>query len=207
MAGEVAQWRLVRMRRVRGLRVLRRLKRLGRSALRTLATLATFLLAMAAVVLAIAGAAIYFGLVNVSGTAQSPPAARLLFEFALQRAVHEQAQHVVAPPLDGIDRLTRGAARYRTSCEPCHRGPGVERSEIANVLNPAPADLSLTAGRWTPAEIFWIVKNGIRMSGMPAWGSIYSDEELWDVAALVHRLPRMSASEYAELERAAGPPR
>jgi hypothetical protein len=58
------------------------------------------------------------------------------------------------------------------------------------------------ASRWSRAELFWIAKNGIKMSGMPAFGSTHKDEEIWRVVSFVQRLPRVTEEDYAKMEHA-----
>ena len=65
--------------------------------------------------------------------------------------------------------------------------------------NPEPADLARAAERWSEQELFWIVQHGIRMTGMPSFGRTHSDPEIWELVALVKRLPRMSVAEYRAL--------
>jgi len=88
---------------------------------------------------------------------------------------------------------------YRQACEICHRAPGTVRSPVALALEPEPADLSSAATRWQPSELFWIIKYGIRMSGMPAWRDVYTDEHIWDIVAALRHLPQISPAEYDEL--------
>ena len=69
-------------------------------------------------------------------------------------------------------------------------------------MNPHPPDLARAAGDLSVSEVFWIAKNGLKMTGMPAFGKTDEDEELWKVAAFVKALPRASASEYAAIPNA-----
>jgi mono/diheme cytochrome c family protein len=95
-------------------------------------------------------------------------------------------------------RLALGVEHFAAHCVICHGGPGVPRSEIAHGLYPPPADLALAAGRYSPAELFWILKHGIKMTGMPAW-SDHSDDELWATVGFLEALPGMTEEEYAKL--------
>ena len=72
------------------------------------------------------------------------------------------------------------------------------RGDIANGLYPKPADLTNAAQRYTPGELFWILKNGIKMSGMPAWID-HSDDELWATVAFLEKLPAMGEADYGKL--------
>jgi mono/diheme cytochrome c family protein len=74
----------------------------------------------------------------------------------------------------------------------------VPRGEIAQGLYPLPPDLAKVAPLYPPAELFWILKHGIKMTGMPAW-SDHSDEELWATVGLLEKLPDMSKQDYARL--------
>jgi|HubBroStandDraft_6_1064221.scaffolds.fasta_scaffold07856_5 CopA family copper-resistance protein len=91
-----------------------------------------------------------------------------------------------------------GTEHYAAHCAVCHGAPGVPKGDIGRGLNPPPPDLAKNAPLYNPAELFWIVKHGIKMTGMPAW-SDHSDEELWATVAFLEKLPAMSEQEYAGL--------
>jgi hypothetical protein len=74
----------------------------------------------------------------------------------------------------------------------------VGRGDIAKGLYPQPPNLTHAAEHFSPAELFWIVKNGIKASGMPSWTD-HSDQELWATVAFLEKLPRMTQEEYAKL--------
>jgi Cytochrome C oxidase, cbb3-type, subunit III len=63
--------------------------------------------------------------------------------------------------------------------------------------------LQETVQEWTPAELYWIIKNGVRMTGMPAWGATHNNKEIWAIVAFLGKLPEMTAEHYAEMDRAA----
>jgi mono/diheme cytochrome c family protein len=98
-----------------------------------------------------------------------------------------------------------GAGPYAEMCAPCHGAPGVERSAMGRGLNPLPPTPADLVGRWTPAQLFWITKHGIRMTGMPAWGQSHTDDQIWEIVAFVRRLPAMTPEDYAKaVEQAPG---
>jgi len=72
----------------------------------------------------------------------------------------------------------------------------MEKSEIGEGLNPPPPDLAASVSDLSPQEIFWILKYGIKMTGMPAFGPTHDDEKLWDLTAFVKRLPTMTPDQY-----------
>src|SRR3546814_3659258 len=92
--------------------------------------------------------------------------------------------------------VQKGGRYFQKGCQTCHGAPGVARSEIGQGLRPSPPDLSEHARNWSPAELFWIVKNGLKMTGMPAWRPTHSDEDLWAIVAFLMKLPQLSAEEY-----------
>ena len=72
------------------------------------------------------------------------------------------------------------------------------KGDIAHGLYPQPPDLALTAQAYTDGELFWILKHGIKMTGMPAWTD-HSDKELWTTVAFVRKLPGMTPEDYTKL--------
>jgi hypothetical protein len=74
---------------------------------------------------------------------------------------------------------------------------------IGKGLNPEPPYLADTVGRWTNAQLFWIIKNGIKMTGMGSYGAVHKDEEIWNLVAFVQRLPKMTPEQYGQMEQQA----
>jgi len=123
-----------------------------------------------------------------------------LLDYAMRRSVAARIGSVPAPPdLDAPGRVRNGAVHYRAHCLQCHGAPGVAPEALAYGLTPAPANLLVAGRTWQPGEIFWVVKHGIKMTGMPAWVYRLSDEEIWDVVAFVQAIPRMTVPQYAAL--------
>jgi mono/diheme cytochrome c family protein len=82
----------------------------------------------------------------------------------------------------------------------CHGAPGVAPHAIGLSMQPQPGPLVHMLQRWEPAEIYWIVSNGIKMSGMPAWRYRLSESDMWAVTAMVMRLRDLSPQDYAALQ-------
>src|SRR5262249_30178825 len=115
------------------------------------------------------------------------------------RSIKGQAAGIVVPrEFDDPAKVIIGVEHYATHCAVCHGAPGVPKGDIAQGLYPPPPDLAKAARLYTLAELFWIVINGSKMTGMPAWDN-QSDEELWAIVALLERLPGMSEQDYAQL--------
>lgn len=118
---------------------------------------------------------------------------------AQRAAVKARAGQPDLPPLADPVLVEEGGRSYGALCEACHGGPGAEPGFLGRAVNPRPADLSLVEQRWTPAELFWIVKHGLQGTGMPAFGMARVDAELWPVVAFVTQLPGMPPQRYRDL--------
>ncbi len=99
-------------------------------------------------------------------------------------------------------RLASGAVQYDEMCSTCHLAPGMKRTEISWGLYPRAPELR-RGSRLTPAEQFWVVKHGIKLTGMPSWGVTHDDELLWDIVAFLRKMPDLTADEYQALVRSA----
>jgi len=167
----------------------------------------TLLIVIVVVILAAGGAVgfAYSGLLNVSSTASEPQLVRWLLQTTRERSVQRRAAGIAVPDLSGEAQVAGGASAFGEMCAGCHGAPG--RDPILGVqdMNPAPPDLAETVAESTPAELFWVIKHGIRMTGMPAWGPTHSDAQLWEVVAFLEKLPKLSADDYRRLaERSSG---
>jgi mono/diheme cytochrome c family protein len=162
-------------------------------------TIMASLLVAALLVVLGAGAVIYAGWYNVAATAPHWRITSWLFEVARIRSIKAQAAGIAAPPgLDDPAKVIIGVEHYAAHCAVCHGAPGVPKGDIARGLYPPPPDLARTVPVYNPAELFWVVKHGIKMTGMPAW-SDHSDDELWATVAFLEKLPGMSEQDYAKL--------
>jgi len=160
--------------------------------------IASLLIAVLVVLLG-AGAVFYAGVYDVAATTPHWPIAGTILEMARLRSIKAHAAGTAAPPgLDDPAKVLIGVEHYAAHCAVCHGAPGVPRGDIGRGLYPAPPDLAKAALLYTPAELFWILKHGIKMTGMPAW-SDHSDEELWATVAFLEKLPGMSEQDYARL--------
>ena len=165
--------------------------------------IASLLIAGLLVVLG-AGALIYAGVYDVAATTPHWPIAAAIIETARVHSIKVRAADIAVPPgLDDPAKVLIGVEHYAAHCAVCHGAPGVPKGDIARGLYPSPPDLAKTAPLYKPAELFWIVKHGIKMSGMPAW-SDHSEEELWATVAFLEKLTGMSEQDYASLVVASG---
>ena len=107
------------------------------------------------------------------------------------------------PPLEDPRHIMDGFRHYREMCVGCHLAPGITSSEIHKGLMPEAPVLQDVVEEWTPAELFWIIKNGVRMTGMPAWGATHTNKEIWAIVAFLGKLPHLTAEQYAAMDRTA----
>ncbi|MFA5515033.1 MAG: cytochrome c [Desulfuromonadales bacterium] len=150
---------------------------------------------------------IYSGTYNIAASAGHYDFVRWVLATTMENSVRSHAAGIEAPNLERFER--RQAMRhFDEMCVLCHGAPGVKPSAIGQGIVPEPPELSEVAPQWTPGELFWIVKNGIRMSGMPAFGLTHPDEDIWMMVAFIRQLPDITAEEYqamtARLPRSAG---
>lgn len=153
-------------------------------------------------VLGAAGAAafVWFGAYDVSATGPHLQPVHSLLEIALQRAVQRRAD-AHPPPADLLarERVMQGAACFRDRCVACHGAPGVAPQAFALGMQPVPTSLVEATRHWRPQDLYWITRNGIKMSGMPAWEYRLEEGELWAVVAFLEALPLMTPDQYRAL--------
>ncbi|TAL73442.1 MAG: cytochrome c [Rhodanobacter sp.] len=114
-----------------------------------------------------------------------------------ERSIDTRLAGIKVPQLDDPTLVTEGAAHYSEMCTQCHLAPGMTDSETRAGLYPQPPKLTKFAP--DPAEAFWIIKHGIKMSAMPAWGKTHDDQKIWAMVAYLQQQPKMSAERYHQL--------
>lgn len=159
-----------------------------------LLTVAVLMLVAAIFVLSI----IYSGMYNVAASAGHSATVAWITETTMERSVQQRAASLQVPPeIDlGSRALVEEAGKpYSEMCQMCHGAPGAEPAEWV-VLTPSPPDLSEEASEWSDAELYWIIKHGVKMTGMPAFGPSHDEKQIWALVAFVRHLPDMSPQEY-----------
>jgi mono/diheme cytochrome c family protein len=147
-------------------------------------------------------ALVWSGAYNVAASSQHTQPVYSLLERAMQQSVQLRANDIRVPPLNAPDMIARGAACYRSHCEQCHGGPGVAQQHFALGMQPLPGPLVNAPTRWKAPEVYWIIEQGITMSGMPAWRYRLSESDMWSIVAFVEQLHLLSATQYrATMER------
>lgn len=126
-----------------------------------------------------------------------------IIETLRERSIERRAAEIKVPDLTDQQLILKGAGQYAAMCTQCHLAPGNSRSEIRPGLYPRPPDLSKV--RIDPRVAFWVIKHGIKMSAMPAWGSGHDDATIWSIVAFVNKLPDLSPQAYREIVDKAPP--
>lgn len=153
---------------------------------------------------AVSAALVQFGVPDFAADTPHDPGVYRLIEWARERSVARRAADIAAPAdLLDADRIRRGAGNYDAMCAMCHLVPGGADSEIRKGLYPTPPDLTRPArdpdGAAADTRRFWIIKHGIKGSGMPAWSKGgMEDAAIWDLAAFLKAMPSLSAEQYRE---------
>lgn len=160
--------------------------------------LIALLLAPIVVVLGAIGIA-YSGLYNVAATEPHSGLVHWIFSTTSHASVERQASKIDVPDLTDESLVKAGVNDFEAMCVGCHGAPGVVPEAMGQGLNPPAPDLAESAAHMSPAELFWVTKNGIKMTGMPAWGATHDDDALWPVVALMTRLAGMDAAAYEAL--------
>ncbi len=166
------------------------------------------IIAIAAATLALSGAGVFLfgGFHDLTAIRQHPRWVFWGVAKVRDAVVAFDARDVVLP--DGFEPRAdpSAAALYQRHCVQCHGAPGVAPAPFALAMLPAPSNLP-AAARLRPAEeIYWFIRNGLKMSGMPAWQGKLDPDELWRLTAFVEALPLLSPADYRALARLPAPP-
>lgn len=144
---------------------------------------------------------IYSGAFNVAATVKDSAPLEWVLITTREASIQRHARGIEVPPLDGAQQVQRGFRFFRQQCEMCHAMPGREPTPMSQGLNPQAPPLVGLASEMTDAELFWVTKNGIRFTGMPAWASSHNDRDLWNAVAFMRASASMRAADYQALEQ------
>jgi mono/diheme cytochrome c family protein len=158
------------------------------TALKTLVILLAASLAMLALL-------VYAGAFDVAADTPHSRFGYWLLETIRDRSLSARSGAIKVPPLDDPTMIAEGAEHYAEMCTGCHLAPGARDSEIRPGLYPQPPDLTKPPPL-APARAFWVIKHGIKMTAMPAWGTTHSDAAIWNIVAFLQQLPAMTPDQY-----------
>ena len=147
---------------------------------------------------------IYTGSYNVAATSTDSRVMHWLLETTREQSIERRAEDVIVPAeatLTNPQTLRVGFEHYNEMCIVCHGAPGINPGEARAGLNPRPPLLVKTAKAISTQEMFWIIKHGIKMTGMPAWGPTHSDDKIWAMVAFVKTLPGLTPEQYKAMQQ------
>jgi len=144
---------------------------------------------------------IYSGIYDISARRDHFAIVTWLLEVVRIEAVETHSAGIEVPPLDAPELARLGALYFDAGCAPCHGAPGRPASAFADAMLPPPPGLAETAAGYDPAALFWIVRNGFKYTGMPAWLAPDRADEIWPVVAFLWALPAYDAEGYRALLR------
>jgi cytochrome c553 len=139
------------------------------------------------------------GVVPIKASAGHWRITEIFLQFAKRRSVATHSIGIKVPPLDDRAMVLKGAGHFEGGCQPCHGRPGEPPPKIPQAMTPRAPTLASRIGTWNPAELFYIVKHGIKLTGMPAWPVRQRDDEVWATVAFLRMLPQLDRAEYLRL--------
>ncbi|HET7922470.1 MAG TPA: cytochrome c [Gammaproteobacteria bacterium] len=165
-------------------------------------------LVLCAVFMLVVAGFMYSGYYNVAASEPDNAVLRWALTTTRNHSIDRRAAGIQVPPLSNPQLIQEGFEHYHEMCAGCHLAPGMKSSEIREGLNPRPPVLAKLVPHSNPARLFWVIKHGVKMTGMPAWGASHSDGMIWAMVAFLERLPTLTPAEYqamaAKAEQHAG---
>lgn len=152
-----------------------------------------------AVALVLAGVFVWSGIYDMGADAAHTRPVYALLETLRVQSITARARRIHPPPnLADPAMIRRGAGNYAAMCSGCHLAPGMAPTELSKGLYPAPPALARMRHA-DPSHHFWVIKHGIKATGMPAWGLSMDDQSIWGMVAFLQQLPKLDAMQYHEL--------
>jgi cytochrome c553 len=146
------------------------------------------------------------GLVPIAASSGHWAITESFLQFGKRRSIATHASSLDLPALDAPWLVAKGAGHYETGCRPCHGSPELQPPRIARAMLPPPPYLGSRVAEWKPAELFYIVKHGLKFTGMPAWSSQHRDDEVRAMVAFLLVLPTLDGAQYERLVHGDAPP-
>jgi cytochrome c553 len=146
------------------------------------------------------------GLVPIKASSGHWPITEWFLHFTMRRSIATHSLGLKAPPLDHPDLVLKGATHYEIGCRSCHGSPGITTPRIARAMTPHPPELPARIRELKAEELFYVVKHGVKFTGMPAWPALDRDDEVWAMVAFLQKLPELDQAAYHRLTHGPPPP-
>ena len=144
---------------------------------------------------------LYSGIYDISAMSTHNKFTMWVINTLKDNSIEHQAKEIKAPNLNDPSLVKLGFSHYREMCIGCHGGPGQSRDEIGQGLYPMAPTLAESVKELSPSQLFWITKNGIKMTGMPAFGKTHPDDKIWAIVSFLEKLPSMTKEQYQALDK------
>lgn len=139
------------------------------------------------------------GIIPIKASSGHWAITRWLLSFSMHRSISTHTLGLETPSLDEPRLVLKGAGAYENNCRACHGSPELRNPRVAQAMTPRPPYLPPVISEWEPEELFYLVKHGVKLTGMPAWPSQQRDDEVWAMVAFLRKYPGLSAEEYKRL--------
>jgi mono/diheme cytochrome c family protein len=140
-----------------------------------------------------------FGFAETPGDVSPPAWETAIMQPAVRAAVKRNAANLSAPGAATEDSIIAGGKLYVRGCMGCHGEPGKPFAEDHADYPPIP-QLPHVGTKYSEPEIYWIIKHGIRMTAMSAYGPFYKEDQLWSLAAFIRRIDKLTPAEIAAIQ-------
>jgi mono/diheme cytochrome c family protein len=130
---------------------------------------------------------------------------RQIAHLALDASTAHHAPDIKNPQQPTDPNMIAGAREYEEHCTLCHGSPQAHGMNLGQVLSPRAPQLLKRPMHDPDNEIYYVIKNGVRWTGMPAWGKHMSDEEIWDMVTLLKNVDKVSPAVVQEWQKFAEP--
>jgi mono/diheme cytochrome c family protein len=143
------------------------------------------------------GAAVFFfgGYYSVAASEEDPGFVNSVLIKVRSASIARRGLATSPVNLDDGGIVRAGAQKFSTlGCVDCHGAPGADYEKFAEGINPGPPDLVEDEIPTEPGQLFWVIKNGIRMTGMPSFAKAAKDDEIWSIVAFVRKLHAKAVS-------------
>lgn len=142
---------------------------------------------------------IYSGIYDVSQLVPHNSLTKWMIRTTLHHSIDKRIKDIKVPPLNDSILIVEGFIHYNEMCVICHGAPGIDPGELTQGLYPRPPKFYKSDDMPDPDESFWIIKNGIKMTSMPAFGPTHSDGKIWAITGFfLNKMNTMSPEEYLD---------
>ena len=161
------------------------------------------LVAIAIIVLVLVGVPLFMAIRHgVSAQAEPTAMETMIASTARHFAVPLSARGARNPVPLTAATVGEGRDHFADHCANCHANDGSGRTEIGTSLYPKAPDMrSAHTQNLSDGELFYIIKNGVRLTGMPAWSGDHSDDDNWKLVHFIRHLPKITPEEIEQMKR------